>query len=124
MPMPEALAQPQPSSGAGAGAVRPGIEAFMANVPEALRGKRVGLITNHSAIDRQRVPDIDLIAAHKDLKLVALLAAEHATGQYQLDLIKIHAKAKSGAGRTASVGHVAASVASVAGIAQTATRSR
>ena len=60
-----------------AGAVRPGIEEFIANVPEALRGKRVGLITNHSAIDRQRVPDIDLIAGLKDLKLVALLAAEH-----------------------------------------------
>jgi uncharacterized protein YbbC (DUF1343 family) len=71
-PPPDAHAQ----SGAGA-AVRPGIEEFLANVPEALRGKRVGLITNHSAIDRQRVPDIDLISGHKQLKLVALLAAEH-----------------------------------------------
>jgi uncharacterized protein YbbC (DUF1343 family) len=57
--------------------VRPGIEEFLANVPASLKGKRVGLITNHSAIDRQRVPDIDLIAGHKDLKLVALLAPEH-----------------------------------------------
>ena len=60
-----------------AGAVRPGIEVFVADVPSALRGKRVGLITNHSGIDRARRSDIDLIAAHKDLTLVCLLAAEH-----------------------------------------------
>ena len=58
-------------------AVRPGIEVFIENVPAALRGKRVGLITNHTGIDRAGTPDIDLIAAHKDLKLVALLAPEH-----------------------------------------------
>ena len=57
--------------------VRVGIETFLADVPRALRGKRVGLITNHTGIDRARNSDIDLIAKHKDLKLVALLAPEH-----------------------------------------------
>ena len=57
--------------------VRPGIEVFVANVPAAIRGKRVGLITNHSAVDRAKRLDIDLIAQHPDLKLVALLAPEH-----------------------------------------------
>ena len=57
--------------------VRPGIEVFVSDVPAALRGKRVGLITNHTGIDRSRTSDIDLIARHKDLKLVALLAPEH-----------------------------------------------
>ena len=57
--------------------VRPGLEVFVDNVPAALRGKRVGLITNHSAIDRARTPAIDLIARHKDLRLVALFAPEH-----------------------------------------------
>jgi uncharacterized protein YbbC (DUF1343 family) len=57
--------------------VRPGIEVFLSDVPAALRGKRVGLITNQSAIDRSRTPVIDLIATHKDLKLAALLAPEH-----------------------------------------------
>jgi uncharacterized protein YbbC (DUF1343 family) len=57
--------------------VRPGIEVFLTDVPAQLRGKRVGLITNHAGIDRAGTPDIDLIAAHKDLKLVALFAAEH-----------------------------------------------
>lgn len=57
--------------------VLPGVEVFLADVPMALRGKRVGLITNQSAIDRSRTPDIDLIADSKDLKLVALFAPEH-----------------------------------------------
>ena len=57
--------------------VRPGIEVFLADVPQQLRGKRVGLITNQAGIDRAGVSDIDLIAAHKDLELVALFAAEH-----------------------------------------------
>src|SRR5690606_33643951 len=39
--------------------------------------KRVGLITNQSAVDRSGTPDIDLIARHPDLDLVALLAPEH-----------------------------------------------
>ncbi|HEU4893884.1 MAG TPA: DUF1343 domain-containing protein [Vicinamibacterales bacterium] len=63
--------------GQSPGPVRPGIEVFLANVPSPLRGKRVALITNHSAVDRGRTPDIDLIARHQHLKLVALLAPEH-----------------------------------------------
>ncbi len=57
--------------------VQPGIEVFVADIPAALKGKRVGFITNQSAVDRSKTPDIDLIAQHKDLKLVALLAPEH-----------------------------------------------
>ncbi|MGH9163176.1 MAG: exo-beta-N-acetylmuramidase NamZ family protein [Vicinamibacteraceae bacterium] len=59
------------------GAVRPGIEVFVSDLPPALHGKRVGLITNHTGIDRSRTSDIDLIARHEELKLVALLAPEH-----------------------------------------------
>jgi uncharacterized protein YbbC (DUF1343 family) len=58
-------------------AVRPGIEVFLSDVPAKVRGKRVGLITNQSGIDSQRRLDIDLIAAHPGLKLVALFAPEH-----------------------------------------------
>jgi uncharacterized protein YbbC (DUF1343 family) len=75
VPEPAGLA---PTAGAtSAGVVRPGIETFLADIPTALRGKRVGLITNHTGIDRSRTPDIDLIARHPDLKLTALLAPEH-----------------------------------------------
>ncbi|HEX8355706.1 MAG TPA: DUF1343 domain-containing protein [Pyrinomonadaceae bacterium] len=62
---------------APASTVRVGVETFLADVPRALRGKRVGLITNNTGIDRAGASDIDLIARHKDLKLVALLAPEH-----------------------------------------------
>lgn len=58
-------------------AVRPGIEVFLTDLPPALRGKRVGLITNHTGINRSGTSDIDLIAQHDDLQLVALLAPEH-----------------------------------------------
>jgi len=57
--------------------VRPGIEVFLADLPAALRGKRVALLTNAAAVDRAGTPDIDLLARHPDLKLVALLAPEH-----------------------------------------------
>jgi uncharacterized protein YbbC (DUF1343 family) len=65
------------TKGPAPGAVRPGIEVFLSDLPAAVRGKRVGLITNHTGIDRTRTPDIDLIAGHKDLKLVILMAPEH-----------------------------------------------
>ncbi|HVL66861.1 MAG TPA: DUF1343 domain-containing protein [Vicinamibacterales bacterium] len=57
--------------------VRPGIEVFLADPPAQVRGKRVGLITNQTGIDRSGRSAIDLIAAHPDVKLVALLAPEH-----------------------------------------------
>lgn len=76
-------------SSAPAEVVRPGIETLMADVPASLRGKRIALITNHSAIDRSRRLDIDLIAAHKDLKLVALLAPEHGIRGDVMDGVKI-----------------------------------
>ena len=68
---------PAPVPSPSAGAVRPGIEVFLADIPQRLRGKRVALLSNNSGIDRAKNLDIDLIAQHKDLKLVALLAAEH-----------------------------------------------
>jgi uncharacterized protein YbbC (DUF1343 family) len=37
----------------------------------------VGLITNHTGVDRARTADIDLIVRHPDLELVALMAPEH-----------------------------------------------
>ena len=69
---------PTPASAAPTAAgVRPGIEVFLDDVPAALRGKRVGLITNNTGIDRSGTSDIDLIAQNGDLTLVALLAPEH-----------------------------------------------
>jgi uncharacterized protein YbbC (DUF1343 family) len=70
--------RPAPASLQPASAVvLPGIDVFMADIPQSLRGKRVALITNQSGIDRAGQSDIDLIAASRELKLVALMAAEH-----------------------------------------------
>ena len=60
-----------------AGPVQPGIDVFLAHLPADLHGKRVGLITNASAIDRAGASVIDRIASHGRLRLVALLAPEH-----------------------------------------------
>jgi uncharacterized protein YbbC (DUF1343 family) len=79
--VPAAAVRPQSLLGeraAGANAlVRPGVEEFLAAVPDRIRHKRVALITNHTGIDRSGTSDIDLIARHKGLKLVLLLAPEH-----------------------------------------------
>lgn len=62
---------------ASSSVVLPGIDVFLADIPAAVRGKRVALITNQSGIDRAGRSDIDLIAQSRDVKLVALMAAEH-----------------------------------------------
>lgn len=72
-----ACAPAQTPAPASSAVVLPGIDVFMADIPSALKGKRVALITNQSGISRSGQSDIDLIAANKELKLVALMAAEH-----------------------------------------------
>ena len=62
---------------ASAPAVRPGVEVFVEHSPALVRGKRVGLITNQSGIDRQRRSTIDLLGGLPDLRLVALYSPEH-----------------------------------------------
>src|SRR5687768_8560461 len=57
--------------------VRPGIERFVEAPPKEVVGKRVGLITNHSGIDRQKNTTIDLLAKSPHIKLVALFSPEH-----------------------------------------------
>ena len=57
--------------------VRPGVEVFVASPPAFVQGKRLGLITNHSGMDRQRRATIDLLAALPGSKVVALFAPEH-----------------------------------------------
>ncbi len=65
-----------PASG-GSTLVRPGVEVFVEHPPAVVRGKRVGLITNQSGIDRQRRSTIDLLRASTELTLVALYSPEH-----------------------------------------------
>src|SRR6476661_1791972 len=58
-------------------AVIPGVEALAASTPPVLRGKRVGLITNQSGMDRDRRSTIDIMGQSRDYRLVALFSPEH-----------------------------------------------
>ena len=58
-------------------AVIPGVEALAASTPPLLRGKRVGLITNQSGMDRDRRSTIDIMGQSRDYRLVALFSPEH-----------------------------------------------
>ena len=57
--------------------VAPGVEALAASTPPVLRGKRVGLITNQTGIDRDRRSTIDIMSQARDYRLVALFSPEH-----------------------------------------------
>jgi uncharacterized protein YbbC (DUF1343 family)/CubicO group peptidase (beta-lactamase class C family) len=54
-----------------------GIDVLRADGFAPLRGKRVGLVTNHTGIARDGATTIDLLYGAKDVKLVALFSPEH-----------------------------------------------
>jgi len=57
--------------------VRPGVEVLIQDSLHLVSGKRVGLVTNHTGIDRNRRSDIDILADHPDVELIALYSPEH-----------------------------------------------
>ena len=57
--------------------VRPGVDMLAERLPEVLRGKRVGLVTNHTGRDANGRSTIDVLAAQPEMRLVALFAPEH-----------------------------------------------
>jgi uncharacterized protein YbbC (DUF1343 family) len=57
--------------------VRPGIEVLLSDSLHLVRGLRVGLITNHTGIDRHGVPSIDRLMEAPEVDLVALYSPEH-----------------------------------------------
>jgi uncharacterized protein YbbC (DUF1343 family) len=61
----------------GGGDVQNGIDALHATGYEALRGMKIGLITNHTGIDRNGNPTIDLLRSAPGVELVALFSPEH-----------------------------------------------
>jgi uncharacterized protein YbbC (DUF1343 family)/CubicO group peptidase (beta-lactamase class C family) len=54
-----------------------GIDVLRADGFAALRGKRIGLVTNHTGRARDGSSTIDLLFGAKDVKLVALFSPEH-----------------------------------------------
>src|SRR5712691_394086 len=63
--------------GAAATQVRPGIEVLLSDSLHLVAGKRVGLLTNHTGLDRAGQRDVDLIARTPGVRLVMLFSPEH-----------------------------------------------
>ena len=57
--------------------VKPGIEVLRENGFDILKGKKVGLVTNPSGVDRNLVSTIDILYNAPDVDLVALFGPEH-----------------------------------------------
>lgn len=72
-----AAAQTPTSQTGPAGAVIPGLEVLLGPQRALLTGKRIGLITNPTGVNRNLVSAVDLMAAAADFKLVALFGPEH-----------------------------------------------
>ncbi|HEX7118085.1 MAG TPA: DUF1343 domain-containing protein [Longimicrobiales bacterium] len=62
---------------ASAGRVRLGLDVLLAGDAAALRGRRVGLITNHTGRSASGESTIDLLHRHPAFELVALYSPEH-----------------------------------------------
>lgn len=62
---------------AGNAHTKTGIDALVEENFAPLRGKRVGLITNHTGLDRNGHSTIELLAHAEGVKLVALFSPEH-----------------------------------------------
>jgi uncharacterized protein YbbC (DUF1343 family) len=62
---------------AQSGNVVPGVEVLLSDSIHLVRGKRVGLITNHSGRDRRGTSTIDLLNKAPGVRLTALFGPEH-----------------------------------------------
>jgi uncharacterized protein YbbC (DUF1343 family) len=71
-----AIPGPAVSAQTAAGVV-PGIEVLLTDSMHLIRGKRIGLLTNHSGRDRQGRSTIDLLFKAPGVRLTALFGAEH-----------------------------------------------
>ena len=78
---PAAATVPESSPGAAGErdslGVRAGIDVLADRLPDVLRGKRIGLITNHTGLDRAGRSTIDVLKAMPAVDLVALFGPEH-----------------------------------------------
>jgi uncharacterized protein YbbC (DUF1343 family) len=77
VPPPAAAAQPAPTQPRAQQEVIPGVEVLVRDSLHLLRGKRVGLITNQSAVTRSGELAADLLARTPGVQLVALFGPEH-----------------------------------------------
>jgi uncharacterized protein YbbC (DUF1343 family) len=66
-----------PAPSPKAGNVIPGIEVLLSDSLHLIKGKRVGLLTNHSGRDRKGVSTVDRLFKAPGVKLTALYGPEH-----------------------------------------------
>ena len=76
--------------------VRTGIDVLQEDDFSALAGRRVGLITNQTGVDRAGRRTLDLLRQTPNLKLVALFSPEHGLAGNQDELIASTSEANSG----------------------------
>ena len=82
--------------------VKPGITVLLTDSIEAIRGKRVGILTNQTGINEKRESDIQLLrkdprAVRAGVKLVAIFAPEHGiTGAFDRENLPSGIDAESG----------------------------
>ena len=57
--------------------VLPGIEVLLSGRLDLVRGRRVGLVTNPTGVDRELRSTVDLLHRHPEVELVALFGPEH-----------------------------------------------
>ncbi len=60
--------------------VRPGLEVFLDEYLHLVKGKKVGLLTNPSGVDANLKSDVEILARHGGVNLVALYSPEHGHG--------------------------------------------
>jgi uncharacterized protein YbbC (DUF1343 family) len=75
--LPTPGAQKQKAHSARVGRVQPGLDVLEAERFAPLRGKHVGLITNHTGVDFNGKTSIELLAHAQGVELVALFSPEH-----------------------------------------------
>jgi uncharacterized protein YbbC (DUF1343 family) len=68
---------PGPAAASALPRVKCGLEVFRASRLDLVRGKRVGLITNPTGVDRDLTSAVDCLQKQPDFKLVALYGPEH-----------------------------------------------
>src|ERR1043166_7905647 len=64
------------SQAAAPASVRPGIQVLLTDSLHLVRGRRVGILTNHTGVDRTGKSDIDLLR-QSGINLTAIFSPEH-----------------------------------------------
>jgi uncharacterized protein YbbC (DUF1343 family) len=76
-PLPPAAAALAPATAPEARQVLPGVQVLLRDSLHLVRGKRAGLITNHTAVTHDGRSAVDLLHQHPEVQLAALFGPEH-----------------------------------------------